>query len=244
VVDISAVQMLLLTVTSWLDRRERDVLAYLIEENRVLRQQLGGRRLGLTDADRRKLAARAYRLGRQTLRQVATIVTPDTLLRWHRQLIARKWTYAKQGQTRRGVVAEIRQLVRRMAEEHPRWGYTRIRGALKNVGHRVGRSTIARILRADAIPPAPERPTSWQTFLRAHWGEIAAADFFDRSVDLARLGHVLYGLCDRPGLAADPDPRLDATSRRDVHGPDRAELHAPGRRWLSCADLRPGCQME
>ena len=174
--------MLLLTVTSWLDRREREVLAYLIEENRVLRKQVGGRRLRLTDGDRRKLAARAHRLGRQMLRELATIVTPDTLLRWHRQLIARKWTYVNQGQTRRRVVADIRQLVRRMAEENPRWGYTRIQGALKNLGHRVGRSTIARILRADGIPPAPERPTSWQTFLRAHWGEIAAADFFTTEV--------------------------------------------------------------
>jgi hypothetical protein len=69
VIDVSAVQMLLLTVTSWLDRREREVLAYLIEENRVLRRQLGGRRLRLTDDDRRKLAARAHRLGRQTLRR-------------------------------------------------------------------------------------------------------------------------------------------------------------------------------
>jgi hypothetical protein len=116
------------------------------------------------------------------LREVATIVTPDTLLRWHRQLIARKWTYSKQGTTRRGAPAEIRQLVRRMAEENPRWRYTRIQGALKNLGHRVGRSTIARILRADGIPPAPERPTSWQTFLRAHLGEIVAADFFTTEV--------------------------------------------------------------
>lgn len=174
--------MLLLTVTSWLDRREREVLAYLIEENRMLRRQLDGRRLRLTDDDRRKLAARAYRLGRQALREVATIVTPDTLLRWHRQLIACKWTYARTGTTRRGVLAAIRQLVGRMAKENPTWGYTRIQGALKNLGHRVGRSTIARILRAEGIPPAPERPTSWRTFLRAHWGEIAAADFFTTEV--------------------------------------------------------------
>ena len=100
--------------------------------------------LRLTDDNRRKLAPRAYRLGRPRLRELATIVTPDTLLRWHRQLIARKWTYAKQGKTRRGVLAEIRQLVRRMAQENPRWGHTRIQGALKNLGHHVGRSTIAR----------------------------------------------------------------------------------------------------
>ena len=174
--------MLLLTVTSWLDRQEREILAYLIEENRVLRRQLGGRRPRLTDDDRRQLAARAHRLGRQVLREIATIVAPDTLLRWHRRLIARKWTYAKKGTSRRGVLAEIRQLVRRMAEENPTWGYTRIQGALKNVGHRVGRSTIARILRAHGIPPVPERPTSWHTFLRAHWGEIAGADFFTTEV--------------------------------------------------------------
>jgi hypothetical protein len=69
-----------------------------------------------------------------------------------------------------------------MAEENPTWGYTRIRGALKNVGHRVGRSTIARILKAEGMPPVPERPTSWRTFLRAHWGAIAGADFFTTEV--------------------------------------------------------------
>jgi HTH-like domain len=125
---------------------------------------------------------RAYRVGRLALRDVATFVTPDTLLRWHRQLIARKWTYRKTGTRRRGVLAESRQLVGRMAEENPTWGYTRIQGALKNLGHHVGRSTIARILRSNGISPAPERPTSWPTFLRAHWSEIAAADLFTTEV--------------------------------------------------------------
>lgn len=174
--------MLLVAVTAWLDRREREALAYLVEENRVLRRQLCGRRLRLTDDDRRRLAGRAYRLGRPALCAVATIVTPDTLLRWHRQLIARKWTYARGPTGRRGVLAEIRRLVVRMAEENPTWGYTRIQGALKNVGHRVGRSTIARILKTHGLPPVPERPTSWQTFLRAHWGAIAGADFFTTEV--------------------------------------------------------------
>src|SRR5262249_45392031 len=180
--DVSALRILLLIITGWLDRREREKLAYLIEENRVLRRQIGGRRLRLTDDDRRRLAARAHRLGRQALRNVATLVTPDTLLRWHRQLIARKWTYQNTGTPRCGVLAEIRQLVRRMAEENRTWGYTRIQGALKNLGHHVGRSTIARILRSNGISPAPHRPTSWQTFLRAHWAELAAADFFTTEV--------------------------------------------------------------
>jgi HTH-like domain len=174
--------LLLLTITGWLDRQEREVLAYLIEENRLLRRQVGGRRLRLTDDDRRRLAVPAYRLGREALRRVATIVTPDTLLRWHRQLVARKWTYRTRRTSRGGVLAEIRQLAVRMAENNPTWGYTRIQGALKNVGHQVGRSTIARILKRQGLAPVPERPTSWRTFLRAHWGAIAGADFFTTEV--------------------------------------------------------------
>ena len=135
----------------------------------------------LTDDDRRRLAARAYRVGRRTLREIATMATPDTLLRWHRQLIARKWTYARKS-GRRATLLKIRRLVARMAEENPTWGYTRIQGALKNVGHRVGRSTIRRVLKAAGLPPVPQRPTSWQTFLRAHWGVIAGADFFTTEV--------------------------------------------------------------
>lgn len=118
VIDPAALQMVLSVVTGWLDRREREAVAYLIEENRLLRRQLGRRRLRLTDDDRRRLAARAYRLDRAALREIATIATPDTLLRWHRQLIAREWTYAKRS-GRRGVLLEIRQLVVRMASENP-----------------------------------------------------------------------------------------------------------------------------
>src|SRR5439155_13456559 len=178
---MSALQMWFAVLIGWLDRQEREALAFLIEENRVLRAHLGGQRLRLTDDDRRRLAVRAFRLGRQALRHVATIVTPDTLLRWHRQLVACTWTHARRSQPR-GVLAEIRHLVVRMAEDNPTWGYTRIQGALKNVGHRVGRSTIARILKAHGLAPVPERPASWQTFLRAHRHAIAAADFFTTEV--------------------------------------------------------------
>lgn len=127
-------QIVLAVLAGWLSGRQRDVIAYLVEENRVLRAQLGGRRLRLTDDQRRRLAVSGHRLGRATLRQVATIVTPDTILRWHRHLTARKWTYARKRIGRPGVIKEIRQLVVRMAEENPTWDYTRIRGALKNIG--------------------------------------------------------------------------------------------------------------
>jgi putative transposase len=103
----------------WNNQRQEAMAAYLIEENRILRAQLRGRRLRLTDEGRRRLARRGQRLGRPLLSQVATIVTADTILRWNRQLIARKWTYAKGRSGHPGVLAEIRRLVMRMAEETP-----------------------------------------------------------------------------------------------------------------------------
>jgi transposase InsO family protein len=168
--------MLLMALAGSLNQRQQDAVAYLVEENRILRGHVRGR-IRLTDDERRRLAVHGQRLGRRRLGEVATIVTPDTILRWHRQLVVRKWTYARRRGGRPGVLAEIRRLVLQMAEDNPTWGYTRIVGALKNVGHRVSRSTIARVLKAHGIPPVPERPTSWQTFLRAHWNAIAGADF-------------------------------------------------------------------
>jgi hypothetical protein len=110
-----------MVLTGWLARREREVIDYLIKENGCLSRQLGAKRVRLTDDDRRRLASRAYRLGRRALRSIATIATPDTLLRWHRQLITRKWTYGRPSVNRRQVLAEIRRLVVRMAEENPTW---------------------------------------------------------------------------------------------------------------------------
>jgi putative transposase len=212
VIDPAALQMVLGVLTGWLDRREREAIAYLAEENRLLRRQLGARRLRLTDDDRRRLAARAYRVGRGALQDIATIATPDTLLRWHRQLIARKWTYGRKP-GRRGVWLEIRRLVIRMAEENPTWGYARIQGALKNVGHRVGRSTIRRILKAAGLPPVPQRPTSWQTFLRVHWGRDRWCGFlYDGGVDVAGPRDVLHGVCHRPRLAPCPRAWVHAAS--------------------------------
>lgn len=120
---------------------------------------------------------------------IETIVTPDTLLRWYRNLVARKYD----GSSRRAVgrpstAVEIQQIVVKMASENPGRGYTRIRGALYNVGHEIGRNTIRRILADNGIDPAPERGKrmSWETFLRSHWGVIAATDFFSVEVLTAR----------------------------------------------------------
>jgi putative transposase len=100
--DLYPLQVLLVTLAGWVNRHQQHVIEYLVEENRVLKEQVKGRRLRLTDDQRRRLAAKGRRLGRRLLRQVATIVTPDTILRWHRQLIARKWTLRRTGQAVQG----------------------------------------------------------------------------------------------------------------------------------------------
>ncbi|MGH7267972.1 MAG: integrase core domain-containing protein [Candidatus Rokuibacteriota bacterium] len=189
--DLYPLQVLLVTLAGWVNRHQQHVIEYLVEENRVLKEQVKGRRLRLTDDQRRRFAAKGRRLGRRVLRQVARIVTPDTILRWHRHLIARKWTFTPKRPGRPGVMKEISTLIVRMASENPAWGYTRIQGALKNLGHSVARSTVANVLKDHGIPPAPDRPSSWRTFLRAHWGEIAGADFFTSEV-WTPLGLVTY----------------------------------------------------
>jgi putative transposase len=173
-------QILVAAFAGWISRHQDVVIEYLREENRVLKQQLGRRRLRLTDDQRRRLAVRGKAIGRRALSEVASLVTPDTILRWHRQLIAQKWTHKRRSPGRRRVMQVIAELTVRMARENPRWGYTRIRGALQNVGHRVGRTTIADILKRNGIDPAPERGkrTTWSQFLKAHWNLLAAADFF------------------------------------------------------------------
>ncbi len=184
-----ALQFLVLTMAGWLNRQQEDLIDYLREENRVLREQLGGRPLRLTDAQRRRLAVRGKKLGRRALIDVASIVTPDTILRWYQRLIAKKYDgSARRGRGRPITPCEIAELVVRMAEENPRWGYTRIRGALANLEHKIGRNTVKRILLDHGIEPAPERSrrTSWKTFLQAHWEGLAAADLF--TVEVLTLG--------------------------------------------------------
>ena len=210
-----ALQFLVVAVAGWINQQQRDVIDYLQEENRVLREPLGPLRLRFTDAQRRRLAAKA--LSRSALRDVETLVTPDTLLRWHRQLIVKKYDGSgRRGPGRPPIMQEIRRLIVRMATENRDWGYTRIRGALDNVGHRVARGTIANVLKEHGLDPAPERTkrTTWREFLAAHWDVLAAADFFTVEVwtprGLTRFTVlVLIELATRrvhiAGISAEPD---------------------------------------
>jgi transposase InsO family protein len=174
---------LIAMVAGWLQRHQQQVITYLIEENRVLKAQLGGRRLRLTDTERRRLAALAHPLGRKRLKEVALLATPDTLLRWYKRLIAQKFDGSKR-RTHLGrppVAEEIEQLVMRMAEENPSWGYRRLQGALANLGHAIDKLTVRNILRRHHLEPAPQRRKagmSWRQFLKLHWEVLAATDFF------------------------------------------------------------------
>ena len=182
-------RFVLVAVAGWMNQRQLHAIEYLREENRVLREQLGERRLRLNDDQRRRLAAKARGLARKLLAEVATIVTPETLLRWHRKLIAEKYDgSSKRGPGRPRTAAEIEELVVQMAEENRDWGYRRIRGALTNLGHELARSTIAGILERRGIEPSPERTrkTTWKEFLTQHWDLIAAADFFTVEVWTAK----------------------------------------------------------
>jgi putative transposase len=198
-------QLLLATFAGWVSRRQTAVITYLVEENRILKEQLesGGKRLRFTDDQRRRLAAKGKPLGRKVLRQIATIVTPDTILAWHRRLIAAKWTYPHKRVGRPGVMKEIRRLIVRMAEENPSWGYARIQGQLKHLNHRVARSTIAKTLKEHGIKPSPDRPMIWRTFVRSHAHMIAAADFFTTEVWTAR-GLVRYFTLFGESRSSDP----------------------------------------
>src|SRR5262245_40021387 len=168
---VAPLQFLLLLFAGWTNRRQLEAIAYLKEENRVLREQLSGRKLRLTDEQRRRLAAKGRAVGRHRLGEVAGLVTPATILRWYRELIARKYDGRAPRKAGRPVNAPtLRQLVVRFASENPSWGYTRIRGALGNLGHDLGRNTIKRILQERGLEPAPARGKTmpWKTFLKAH----------------------------------------------------------------------------
>ena len=185
---------MLLVFAGWANRRQLEVIAYLQEENRVLREQLGGKQLRFTDGQRRRLAAKGRVLGRRVLNQLSGLVTPDTILHWYRELIARKYDgSSRRGRGRPGTAASLQDLVVQLARENPSWGYTRLRGALGNLGHALGRNTIKRILLSHGIEPAPARGKAmpWKTFLKAHFGVIAATDFFSVEV-LTLTGLVRY----------------------------------------------------
>jgi transposase InsO family protein len=225
-------QFLAAWLAVWLGRVLQEQVEYLKAENLLLREKLGSKRLMLTDAERRRLATLGKALGRKRLASVATIASPETILRWYRELLAKKYDGSQQrGQGRPKISADIAALVVRMARENA-WGYTRIKGALMNLGHTVGRNTIKRILQEHGIDPAPERGRrmSWAIFIRAHLGVIVGMDFLAVEV-VTWLGliryHVLFAIdiasrrVEIVGMAVNPGgPWMEQMARNLVDAVD------------------------
>lgn len=158
---------------------------YLVTENRILRNQLTGR-VRLRDGERKALAEIGHKLGKQALREVAQIVKPDTILAWHRKLVAQKFDGSTQRKApgRPPIGPELEALIVRMAQENRSWGYDRIVGALANLGLTVSAQTVGNVLKRHGIAPAPERKTTttWKEFIRTHMDVLVATDFFTAEV--------------------------------------------------------------
>ena len=172
-----------LAIAGWMNRQQQEAIEYLRTENSILREKLGQKRTRLNDSQRARLGEAAAKLGRALLAQLGTLFSPDTLLRWNRWFIARKYD----GSDRRGKrgpeakkANSIRKLVVKMASENEGWGYGRITGELKGLGFDVHWQTVRRVMLDHGLLPDPDRPykTTWKEFLKSHWESLAACDFF------------------------------------------------------------------
>jgi hypothetical protein len=171
-------QLFLVILAGWVNRQQQNAIEYPLTENRVLREKLEKKRILLNDNQRRRLAVKGKILGRKMLNELATIVTPETILRWHRELVARHWDYSQRRKSvgRPPVTQDIVELVLRMAKENSTWGYDRIQGALSNLGHDISDATVANILKTHGIESAPDRrrQSTWTDFLQSHWDVLAS----------------------------------------------------------------------
>jgi hypothetical protein len=178
-------KQLLASITSSVDEELRLRNAYLVTENRLLRQQITGR-VPLSDGDRLALAEIGQKLGRKALGEIATIAKPDTILAWHRKLVAQPCdgTQPRPSIGRPRIDQALEDLVVRMARENRSWGYDRIVGALANLGYRLSDQTVGNVLKRHGMPPAPTRKktTTWNEFLRVHMDMLVATDFFTTEV--------------------------------------------------------------
>ena len=186
-----SLRVLELVVLRFRSEREKEIEILLLRHQlRVLERQVA--RPQLTQADRALLAAFSRMLPRLAWRRSA-FVTPATLLRWHRELVARRWTYPHRGPGRPAAPTEVRELVLRLARENPSWGYRRVQGELVGLGIKLAASTVWRILKEAGIEPAPKRlETNWSEFLRQQAAGILECDFLTVDTLFLRRFYVLF----------------------------------------------------
>jgi transposase InsO family protein len=201
--------------------REKEIEILLLRQQlRVLERR--GARLQLTPADRALLAAFSRVLPRQTWKR-SLFVTPATVLRWHRELVARRWTYVHRRPGRPATGQEVRELVVRLARENPGWGYRRIQGELVGLGVRLAASTVWSILKEAGIEPAPKRlEPSWAEFLRQQAASILECDFLTVDTLFLKRFYVLFfiELATRrvrlAGITTNPDGRWVTQQARNL----------------------------
>jgi transposase len=236
--------MMLVVLSEYVRKEQEKQIEYLLEECHVLRETIGGNRVLLTDDQRRRLAVKGKALGRHELGEVAVIAQADTILRWHRELIEnpQQRSNPRHVAGRPRIDQEVVSLVLRMARENESWGYKRIQGQLSNLGFRIGKSSVANILKAHGIEPAPTRrqTTSWTTFLKSHFdvlqesGLDAITLWFSELIryvlkpvacDNAVVGNADAGTSDVPAcllMLTDPIRQVPESATQSSRGPPSA----------------------
>jgi transposase InsO family protein len=200
--------------------REKEIEILLLRHQlRVLRRQV---RPQLTPADRALLAAFSRMLSRQRWKS-SVFVTPATLMRWHRELVARRWTYPHRRPGRPPTPAEVRELVVRLARENPSWGYRRVQGELVGLGVKLAASTVWTILKEAGIEPAPKRlEQNWSEFLRQQAASVLECDFLTVDTLFLKRFYVLFfiELATRrvhlAGITTNPDGRWVTQQARNL----------------------------
>jgi putative transposase len=182
--------------------REKDLEILLLRQQVRIMQRARTRPPRLAWWEKLPLTLLATRLCREAtnsrarLSQSLLLFTPETVLRWHGELVRHKWTFRRRpaiGRPR--IAAELEALIVRLAKENPRWGYSKIEGELRKLGHRVGRSTVRDVLKRQHIPAAPvrtEQSSTWRAFLRQHQQQLLACDFFTVETLCLQTLYVLF----------------------------------------------------
>jgi len=169
----------------WMNRQQQDMIEYLKAENAILKKKLGKKRVILTDEQRRQLAMLGQNIGRKALSEICSVFSPDTILKWHRLLIARKYDGSNNRKYGRPQISEeLRNIIIKVAKSNRGWGYPRIQGQLKYLGYKVCPKTIANILKKKGLEPQPDgqHKTTWAEFIKSHWQSLTAIDFFTSEI--------------------------------------------------------------
>jgi putative transposase len=255
---------LLVALAGFINRQQQAMIAYLQEENRVLREKLGGKRLLLNVAQKRRLATAAAKLGCKVLHEITTLFAPETLIRWHRLLVAHKYDGSGKRGPKPRKANEVRDLVLKMKAASPDWGYGHIHGELKKLGFKVSWQTVRRIMIEHGLIDDPKhtKRMNWTTFIKSHFESLAACDFFTTEVwtpkglvrylvyfviDVASRRVHIAGICHSPDEdwmlqmarnLTDPEHGFLKDKRFMIH--DRDTLYtAQFRKTLRAAGIRP-----